>query len=64
MTFFDKNRRGDQDKWKSHAIERDDAFIDHFRNLAKELEMAIAITYLEKWPGRPRNSVSLIDQTW
>ena len=62
MTFFDKNRRGAHEAWQEQAIERDDAFIDHFRSLAKELEMAIAITYLEKWPGRPRNSVSLIDQ--
>ena len=62
MTFFDKNRPGAHETWQEQAIDRDHSFIDHFRRLAKELEMAIAITYLEKWPGRPRNSVSLIDQ--
>ena len=30
----------------------------HFRELARELNLAIAITYLEKWRERPRNSVS------
>jgi len=35
-------------KWKSLALERDDDFIQHFQNLAKELDMAIVITYLEK----------------
>lgn len=34
----------------------------HFRELAKELNMAIALTYLERWEGAPRDSVSLIDR--
>ena len=29
---------------------------------AAELGMAIAVTYLEQWPGAPRNTVSLIDR--
>src|SRR5205085_6307334 len=28
----------------------------------RELNMAIALTYLERWPGAPRNAVSLIDR--
>lgn len=44
------------------AISQEDAFITHFRTLARELNMAIALTYLEKWDGAPRNSVSLIDR--
>lgn len=48
--------------WKAQAVGADDAFIQHFRALAVELEMAIAITYLEKYPGQPRNTVSLIDR--
>jgi predicted amidohydrolase len=62
MTFFDKNQRAAHETWQAQAIDCDDSFINHFRDLAKELEMAIAITYLEKWPGRPRNTVSLIDR--
>lgn len=62
MTFFDAKQEGASERWQAQAISRDDSFITHFRNLARELKMAIAITYLEKWDGRPRNSVSLIDR--
>ena len=47
--------------WQGQAIGRDDPFITHFQALAKELDMAIALTYLERWEGFPRNSVSIID---
>lgn len=49
-------------KWKSMAISKDDAFVKHFQSLAKELEMAIVITYLERTDGLPKNSASLIDR--
>jgi predicted amidohydrolase len=62
MTFFDANQEGARGRWQAQAITRDDPFITHFRNLARELKMAIALTYLEKWEGAPRNSVSLIDR--
>lgn len=62
MTFYDPNHKGAREKWQSQAIDRKDSFITHFRNLAKELNMAIAISYLEKWNDAPRNSVSLIDR--
>ena len=61
-TFYDPGRPGAQEEWRAQAIGRDDAFVMHFRALAKELEMAIALTYLERWEGAPRNSVSLIDR--
>jgi predicted amidohydrolase len=50
------------DVWKDLAIGRDDPFIRHFRDLAREMEMAIALTYLERWDPLPRNSMSLIDR--
>lgn len=62
MTFFDPEQAGARERWQAQAISRDDPFINHFRNLAEELKMAIALTYLEKWDDRPRNSVSLIDR--
>ena len=49
-------------RWQERAIARDGPFIAHHRALAEELGMAIAVTYLEKWNGAPRNSVSLIDR--
>lgn len=62
MTFFDPKQEGAREQWQAQAISRDDLFITHFRNLARELKMAIALTYLERWNGAPRNSVSLIDR--
>lgn len=49
-------------RWQAQAISRDGAFVTHFRELARELDMAVAITYLEQWEGAPRNSVVLIDR--
>ena len=51
------------DRWQAQAIDVESAFVVHFRALARELEMAIALTYLEKWPSAPRNTVSLIDRS-
>jgi predicted amidohydrolase len=62
MTFYDPKREGDRERWQALAISQDDPFIIHFQHLARELNMAIALTYLEKWNGAPRNSVSLIDR--
>lgn len=62
MTFYDSKREDERERWQALAISRDDSFIVHFKNLARELNMAIALTYLEKWNGAPRNSVSLIDR--
>jgi N-carbamoylputrescine amidase len=62
MTFYDPKREGDRERWQALAISRDDPFVIHFQKLARDLNMAIALTYLEKWNGAPRNSVSLIDR--
>jgi N-carbamoylputrescine amidase len=51
-----------RDAWQARAIGPDDPFVLHFRELARELEMAIGLTYLERWPGAPRNVMSLIDR--
>ncbi|HVA92747.1 MAG TPA: carbon-nitrogen hydrolase family protein [Chloroflexota bacterium] len=48
-------------RWQAQAIDGDGPFVNHFQDLARELGIAIAITYLERWPGAPRNTVSLID---
>ncbi len=48
--------------WHAQAIGRDDPYLTHFQRLAQELHLAIALTYLERWPGGPRNTVSLIDR--
>ncbi len=61
-TFFDAAQPGAREVWAAQAIGPDDPFVTHFCSLARELDMAIALTYLERWPGAPRNSVSLIDR--
>jgi N-carbamoylputrescine amidase len=48
--------------WAAQAIGQQDDFVTHFQALARELDMAIALTYLERWPGPPRNALSLIDR--
>jgi predicted amidohydrolase len=50
------------ERWQAQAIDRTGPFVSHFRALARELDMAIALTYLERWPGLPLNTVSLIDR--
>ena len=62
MTFFDPQEEGARAGWQALAISRDDPFVARFRALARELKMAIALTYLERWNGAPRNTVSLIDR--
>lgn len=55
----------DGNELNSLAISRDSDFIAAFRQLAKKLEMAIGITFLEKDPDkkRPLNSVIFFDRT-
>jgi N-carbamoylputrescine amidase len=61
-TFFEPGEAGAWEAWQTRAVGVEDGYVAHFRALARELQMAIALTYLERWPGAPRNSVSLIDR--
>ncbi|MBE3039897.1 MAG: carbon-nitrogen hydrolase family protein [Chloroflexi bacterium] len=61
-SFFDRRQKGARAEWAARAVGAQDAFVQHFQELARTLGMAIALTYLEKWPAAPRNSVSLIDR--
>jgi predicted amidohydrolase len=58
----DDDYREARERWQALALPRDGAWVGRFRALARELEMAIAITYLEEWPGAPRNTVTLMDR--
>ena len=50
-------------RWQDKAIDDSSEYITTFINLAKQLEMAIAITYLEKNDtGKPKNTVMIIDR--
>jgi N-carbamoylputrescine amidase len=48
--------------WLAYATTLDGPFVSHFRELAQALGLAIVITYLEDWPGAPRNTATLIDR--
>lgn len=47
---------------KGMAVGRESDFTEHFRLLSKELDMAIGVTYLEKYEPLPRNTLTLFDR--
>ena len=49
-------------RWQEMAIPRDDPWLTAFRKTAFDLELAILTTFLERWPGSPRNTALLIDR--
>ena len=49
-------------QWTKEAIGTDSKFVSRFGALAKELDMAIGITLLEKTAGKPRNTLVLFDR--
>ncbi|MCJ8329497.1 MAG: carbon-nitrogen hydrolase family protein [Lentisphaeria bacterium] len=52
----------DPQAFRDQAIGPEDDFYKHFVELAKELDMAIGLGYLEKWEPEPRNSLTVIDR--
>lgn len=60
--FFTEETPEAKKAWAAQAVTADGPFVSHFRALARELEMAIALTYLQQWEGGPRNVLSLIDR--
>lgn len=46
----------------SLAIDLGDPYLSTFGALAAELDMAIATTFLQAWPDRPRNAVAVFDR--
>lgn len=49
-------------EWMKDAIPADSAFVESFRYLARELNMAIGITLLEKYKDGVRNTLLLFDR--
>ncbi len=50
------------DELKASALPADGEFVESFRRLAKELNMAIGITLLEEYDPKPRNTLCLFDR--
>ena len=57
-----ENRKEEIQNWYSQAVDKESKYLKTYINLAKELKIAIAITYLEKYNSKPRNAVSIIDR--
>lgn len=50
------------EEWLRKAIDLDSAYLAQFQALAAELDMAIAVTLLETYEPKPRNSMVLFDR--
>lgn len=50
------------DEWKAEAVSADSDFVRSFGSLAKELNMAVGITLLEKYKEGLRNTLVLFDR--
>ena len=50
------------DELNASAVSVDSAFVNSFGELAKELNMAIGLTFLEKYEPLPRNTLCLFDR--
>jgi predicted amidohydrolase len=59
---FNQKKPGAKEKFQAMAVRTDSPWVQHFAELARELHMAIAVTYLQAWDGAPRNSVTLFDR--
>ena len=53
---------GDLGRWRAQAVARDDPWVVAFAEAAAELEMAVAVTYLERTVSGLRNTVTLFDR--
>lgn len=53
---------GTEEELGKRAVGRDSRFVRLFQGLAKELSMAVAVTYLEEWEPSPRNTVTVFDR--
>lgn len=52
---------GDLERWRAQAVGHDDPWVVAFADLAAQLGVAIAVTYLEASAAGPRNVVTLFD---
>ncbi len=59
---YDPNDPDGLNEFKKLAITQDSEFFQSFVNCAKELEIGIGITYLEKYGDEMRNAISIIDK--
>jgi predicted amidohydrolase len=61
-TRFRPGDAADRQAFWDQAIDKDSPWVQHFRKLAVELDMAIAVAYEQQWAPRPRNAVTIFDR--
>jgi predicted amidohydrolase len=61
-TFVDHHDPSAGEAWMANAVELESDFVRAFQDAARQLKMAIAITFLEAHKPRPRNSMRLFDR--
>ena len=61
-TRFKPDDEADRQAFWDQAIGKGSEWVQHFRKLADELDMAIGVTYEQAWDPLPRNSITLFDR--
>ncbi|MCA9448648.1 MAG: carbon-nitrogen hydrolase family protein, partial [Candidatus Omnitrophica bacterium] len=61
-TRFDAKKPGAREDFWTWAVPKEGPSIQRFAKLAKELEMAIGVTYLKKSDELPQNAITLFDR--
>jgi predicted amidohydrolase len=59
---IDFEKEGITEGWKNQGLTDTSYFVTYFRQLAADLQLAILITYLEKWDPLPKNTATLFDR--
>ncbi|WEJ08768.1 carbon-nitrogen hydrolase family protein (plasmid) [Sinorhizobium sp. K101] len=59
--FFDPATQGSLEEWRDSSMSWDSEFVRGFRELAKELSIAIGFSFLEASDRGPRNAFALAD---
>lgn len=61
-TGFEAQKPGAREAFAAKALRKDGPEIQHFSALAKELDMAIGVTYLQTFTPASRNAITLFDR--
>jgi predicted amidohydrolase len=61
-TGFDPHQAGAREAFRAKALRKESEAIQHFAALARELNMAIGVPYLQEFSPAPRNALTLFDR--
>ncbi|MEQ8667575.1 MAG: carbon-nitrogen hydrolase family protein [Pirellulales bacterium] len=61
-TRFKPGDEADRLAFLNQAASKDGPWVQHFRRLADELDMAIGVAYEQQWEPRPRNALTIYDR--